>query len=152
MKELQKIHDSLIKLQEDFNIQLRALTNDSTSFHNSLIDLSIKYPEFRELLQFIVLINDKVKTDQNLFIDIMSESFNEILKSKQQLIDNMIAKEAKETAMNKISFIDNISNIFSSPKDMKIAFLLITITAVALAAIFAPEATLIKIIALIPGV
>jgi uncharacterized coiled-coil DUF342 family protein len=58
MHKLTEIENSLIKLHDDFNKQIQALGNNPQEFHKVLIELSTKYPDHKELLQFIVFIND----------------------------------------------------------------------------------------------
>jgi len=95
METLENLDRSLQKLQEDFNRQLEILNNDPKEFHNALIDLSAKYPDHKELLQFIVFINDKLETNQSLFSEIITESFQESIKLKRELV-----KEIQETKCN----------------------------------------------------
>ena len=160
MEELKKIEASLIKLQEEFNIQISAMTNDSKIFHNSIIELSAKYPNHKELLQFIVQINDKLETNQSIFSDIVIDSFNDMINVKHVMLKKMILtqeKMAKENLKNS-PFIDKIKKIEFS-KNMKFitisTIIMLSLGFLTIGIIVAPEHTILiieSIKSLIPGV
>lgn len=100
MKDLKEIESSLDQLYSDFNHQLEALGSDSKEFHKSLIELSSKYPDHKELLQFIVFINDKIETKQSMFSDIVVDSFNELVRTKKFLVRKMIEQQKIHDAIN----------------------------------------------------
>jgi hypothetical protein len=153
MKELKKIESSLEKLHKDFNSQLQALSTDSKEFHNSIIDISTKYPEYKELLQFMVFINDKLETNQNMFSEVVIDSFNELVKVKKDLVQEIITgKEVigkySEDGTPK-SFWSNFLSKFKTFKDIKIALTTISISLIALSALFVPDKLLEILAALI---
>lgn len=139
MKDLREIESSLERLQLDFNKQLEALGSDSKEFHNSLIELSSKYPDHKELLQFIVFINDKIETKQSIFSDIIVESFNELVRTKKLLVKKMIADNnipqlgpvIKEPFYAKWK----ITNI----KDVKLILVSVAIIFITAGVVFTPE-------------
>ena len=94
MERLQEIEKTLDALHKDFNEQVVALSSDRREFHDSLIDLSTKYPEHKELIQFIVLVNDKLETNQHTFGEIIIESFNDLIKTKKVLVKEIIESKA----------------------------------------------------------
>lgn len=112
MRDLHEIESSLDKLHSDFNKQLGELGNDSKDFHSSLIELTAKYPEHKELLQFIVLINDRIETKNSIFSDIVVDSFNDLIETKKLLIKKLI-----EDKKNKSWYSNFIPQNF---KDLKI--------------------------------
>ena len=77
--ELKRIDNSLEKLQDDFNKQLDAIEDDTHSFHRAMIELSAKNPEHKEIVQFIVLVNDKLETKHKNHSEVMVDSLNEMI-------------------------------------------------------------------------
>ena len=97
MERLQELNESLIELKKDFNTQINAIESNKVEFDDVLIELSAKYPEHRELLSFIVHVNDKLETNQTIFVDIVSDTLNEIIKNKNILIKKIISDKQKNT-------------------------------------------------------
>ena len=93
---LNEIDKSLEKLKTDFNAQLTAISDDKHSFHNNMIDLTAKYPEHKELIQFTVLVNDKLETKQENYSELVSSSFNELILVKKNLIKAIQAKKTND--------------------------------------------------------
>jgi len=147
MKELIKIDQSLQKLQNDFNSQLEVLGSDTKEFHNALIELSSKYPDHKELLQFIVFINDKLEINQNLFGEIVSDSFNEMIRLKKELICDIMAKHEplKDTQKDEGTLWSKTKGFIGSFKNAKIILTAMAVIALAAAVIIAP-AMFLKII------
>ena len=144
--KLIQIKDSLEKLEKDFNVQIEALGKDSEDFHNSLIDLVSRYPEHKELIQFIVFVNDKLETKQSMFSDVISDSFNEIVAIKKQLLYNMIEDTEDTNNIDKNvsedipkGFWSGIMSKVKTFKDIKIILITIAIIAVVIGVILAPN-------------
>jgi len=141
--KLIQIKDSLERLEKDFNVQIEALGRDSEDFHKSLIDLVSRYPEHKELIQFIVFVNDKLETKQSMFSDVISDSFNEIVAIKKQLLYNMI--EDTDNVDKNIGeevpkgFWSGIMSKVKTFKDIKIILITIAIIAVVIGVILAPN-------------
>ena len=107
MQKLREIEESLKQLHIDFNEQVVTLSNDTKEFHNSLIDLVSKYPEHKELIQFIVFVNDKLETNQHMFGEVIVEAFNDLVDSKRALVREVIhtkthLKEQERTCSSKL--------------------------------------------------
>jgi len=138
--KLEEIKNSLEKLQKDFNSQLIALGSDREDFHNSLIDLTSKYPEHKELIQFIVYVNDKLETKQSMFTDMVSDSFNEIVALKKNLLYKMIDDNTGNS--NKATtqgFWGGIMSKIKTFKDIKIILVTIAIITATIGVILAPD-------------
>lgn len=90
IQELEKLDTDLTKLKTDFNNQMNAIEFDLKEFHKYLIELSTKYPENKEILEFIVFINDRIETSQTNMKEILGESLNELISIKQQIIKQSI--------------------------------------------------------------
>lgn len=96
IEELEKLDVQLIELKKNFNNQLNAIEDDLKEFHKQVITLSSKYPDHKELLEFIVFINDRIEMKQSNLKEVISEALNEILKIKQELIkQNIRARKPK---------------------------------------------------------
>jgi len=93
---LEEIDTSLEKLKTDFNTQITAIVDEKNTFHNRMIDLTAKYPEHKELIQFTVLVNDKLETKQENYSDVISSSFNELISAKKSLIKAIKSKNDKK--------------------------------------------------------
>jgi HD superfamily phosphohydrolase YqeK len=138
MKKLTEINKSLEKLHKDFNKQLNELGNNSHEFHNALISLSTKYPEHKELLEFIVYINDKLETNQTLFTEIVTESFNDLVNVKKTLIEEIINSKEQIKKSGCLRQENKIESFFKNLNitDIKsLGYIIITILALALALI-----------------
>jgi len=137
MKNLKKIENSLEKLHDDFNKQLEAIGTDSTEFHKALIELTAKYPDHKEIIHFIVSVNDRLTTQHSIFSEVLSDSFNELVKIKKDLLYNLI-DDKQESSIKNTSFISKIKTF----KDIKIILVTLSIIAIAVGVIFAPHAFL----------
>lgn len=139
MKELIKIDKSLELLYKDFNSQLEVLGSDTKEFHNALIDLSAKYPDHKELLQFIVFINDKLETNQTLFTEIVVDSFNELIKSKKVLVQQLIEDKENEKINTGFGFWAKIKTSSGIMKNIKIILTSLAIILIAAGVLISPE-------------
>jgi hypothetical protein len=140
MKELKKIDESLELLHNDFNKQLEALGSDTKEFHNALIDLSAKYPDHKELLQFIVFINDKLETNQSMFADIVVESFNELIRTKKTLVQKLLDEKENITKVsNDLSIWQKVKVATGAMKNIKMILTSIAVILLAVGVIIAPD-------------
>jgi len=140
MKDLEKIDKSLEQLSRDFNSQLEALGSDTNDFHNAMIDLTAKYPQHKDLLRFMVFINDKLETHQLMFTDIVVESFNELIKTKKDLVQKIMEeKESKSSKGSSDSLWSKVKNMTGAMKNIKIILTTIAVILLSAAAIAAPD-------------
>lgn len=113
MEKLREIEDSLKRLHEEFNEQVVTLSTDTKEFHNSLINLVAKYPEHKELIQFIVFVNDKLESNQYMFSEVIVEAFNDLVDSKRALVQEVIITRKS------VSCFERLKNTFKKA-DVKI--------------------------------
>jgi hypothetical protein len=139
MKNLEKIEESLDNLHRDFNLQINELSNDANEFHNNIIDLTAKYPEHKEILQFMVYINDKLEINHKLFSEIVTDHLNGQVEIKKDLLNKI--KDGKEIKKGEGLWSD-IYDTIGSLKDAKIVMLYIIIIMFVVGAIFAPTESL----------
>ena len=141
MEDLEKIENSLIRLQKELNAQLSVVSTDSKEFHSSLIELIAKYPNHKDVIQFTVGINDRIETSQSIFSDIIVDAINEMIEVKHEMIRKMIAlhKPTKE------GFFVRTKNKMTTKDFMTKVFYIVTalaVIALVSGAIFAPESTI----------
>ena len=133
--ELKDIEKSLELLTKDLDTQMSSYNIENDKFHDSLISLSGKLARFdaknsddnevfKELLHFIVSINDRLVTSHILARDMFYDTIIELIQQKRFLIKKLI-KDYEEKTQPKES---NISKIFDFFKANKIVLLTIGIT------------------------
>lgn len=146
LKQLKKIETSLYDLHKEFNSQLEILGKDAKGFHNVLIDLTAKYPDHRELIQFIVFINDKLETNQTLFSDIVADSFNEMIRVKKDLVTKLIDDDEEFHSNNnkhEETLLNSVISKVKTFKDIKILSIAIAAIVIVLGSIYAPSAIIV---------
>jgi len=90
VEELKEIETSLAELLKDLETQFSAISLESDTLHKNLINLSSKFPNDKEMIQFIVFINDRLETSHTISRDILYDTVKGILKQKQFLIKRLI--------------------------------------------------------------
>jgi len=140
MKELKKIEESLDNLHKEFNSQIQELSKDTVEFHNAVIELSSKYPEHKDLLQFIVHINDRLETNQSIFSDIIIDSFNELVKSKKVLVRKLL--DDVDEAPEEKSLFKTMISVATNMRDIKVVTFYIAVIIAIGGAVFAPDVSL----------
>jgi len=139
MKDLEKIDKSLEQLSKDFNSQLEALGSNTNDFHNAMIDLTAKYPQHKDLLRFMVFINDKLETHQLMFTDIVVESFNELIKTKKDLVQKIMDEKGTRAKSSEDSLWSKVKNMTGAMKNVKVILTTIAVILLSAAAIMAPD-------------
>ena len=94
-KEIEQLYDNLDLLKKDFNVQLNGIENDLKEFHKILINLTKKYPEHAELLEFIVFINDKLETNQTQYKQVISEVITKMIDYKKIILAGYTAVDSQ---------------------------------------------------------
>jgi len=152
---LLEIETSLSKLKSDFNMQLSAMEKDVDGFHKAMIDLTAKYPEHKELVQFIVLVNDKLETKQENYAELVSDSFTELINVKMNLVKAIKRKNSMDTkpevsdSKEKVGFFKRIYLNTKFIGDLKITLLSIAAILIAILIFISPDIlmTVMKMIA-----
>ena len=138
MRDLTEVDDSLLKLRIDFNKQLSAIEDDQHSFHTAMIELSAKNPENKELVQFIVFVNDKLETKHKTHSEVLIDAFNELIDVKRSLIQTL--KEVKEHEEQ--GFFKKIFNSTKIFADIKMTVIGIAAIAIAVVVMISPDIVL----------
>lgn len=143
-KDLDKIDEKLSQLQIDFNKQIHAIEDDVNEFHKQLINLGVKHPDSKELIEFIVFINDRIEMKQTQFEDVLKDTVKQLIDYKKDLI------EINTKIVTKVNELDERKPpslwgwAFSKIKtfaDIKIIVGLLTVIGLIIMKIFYPEAS-----------
>jgi len=144
IRELESLDQNLTSLKGNFNNQMNAIEGDLKEFHKHLIALSAKYPEQKELLEFIVFINDRIETNQTNFKEVLSESINELIVIKKQIVkENVKSRKNYLEDRDKKGFFGKFMNVINILKDMKWIITAIVLLVVVTGFIFVPD-TMVK--------
>jgi len=151
---LLEIESNLAQLKTEFTNQIAAMETDRDSFHKAMIDLTAKYPEHKELVQFIVLVNDKLETKQENYSEIVSASFTELINVKINLVKAIKHKNSMELDKNKKNSKEKVGffkKIYTNTKffgDIKITLLSVAAILIAILIFISPDIlmTVIKLI------
>jgi len=144
MQKLSEVDSSLVKLRDDFNNQLASIEDDTHSFHTAMIELSAKNPENKELIQFIVFVNDKLETKHKTHSEVMIEAFNELIIVKRRLVCTLQEAKDKETQ----GFLKKIFNSTKIFADIKMTVIGIAAIVIAIVVMISPDIVLSVIKAL----
>jgi len=140
VKDFKRMEISLEQLHKDFNTQLEALGTNTKEFHNTIIDLSAKYPDHKELLQFMVFINDKLETNQTIFAEIVIDSFNESIRNKLTLVQKLIEeKEIKTDTFDNMTIWEKVKSTGYIMKNVKMILTALAVITLAAGAVLAPD-------------
>lgn len=141
IEELSKLDSTLTNLKRDLNTQINLANTKVNEFHKMLIDLSTKYPEHKELLEFVVFVNDKIETNQTNVKEIIIESLNDIISLKKEIIKQIIISRKKPFSLPseevKKGFFDKITSF----AEIKFIVVVVLIIVLILSFITAPDAT-----------
>ena len=109
LEELKDIEQKLEQLSKELDTQLSATSLESDKFHENLINLLSKFPDDKELIQFIVFINDRLVTNHEISRDILYETLRGLILQKQYLVrrlikehENIIQKRKEEPIISKL--------------------------------------------------
>ena len=148
--ELEILDRDLSELKKNFNNQMNAVEGDLKEFHKHLIALSAKYPDHKELLEFIVFINDRIETNQTNFKEVLLESINEIILIKRSLIKYQIKSVDCSNVDKPIQILEvdtyqprpsSIMEKLTALKELKWVLSIIFILILFIGFLVAPEAT-----------
>lgn len=120
--ELKEIQQALETLLKDIDNQLAALSIDSKTFHKNLIELLSEFPDDKDLIQFIVFINDRLETNQTISKDIFMDSIKAVIKQKLILVKRLI--RAEESKLEK----SNLYRLLAHINENKITIIIISVT------------------------
>ena len=144
-EKLDSIERDLEKLQEEFNIQMQAIDQDVSEFHKQLISLGVNQPEQKELIEFVVFVNDKLDSKQIQFSQVINETVKEMILHKRELIHinkQMVSKCLELEAIKTESFWSTAWKTVTNLKDLKIVLGIGSVIILIGIKIFLPEQSL----------
>jgi len=146
-----KIDNIILELNEQLSYPI-----DNKTFHSTIIKITADYPEQKDLLEFIVHINDKLETKHSIFTDIVLDSLNDILIIKKDMLLKLgeVDDKTKENEIKEVEgFFKKITNkiLSISIKDFKIISAIIAFIILGIVAIIAPDMVM-SIIEIMKGV
>lgn len=125
--DLREIADALEKLSRDIDVQLAASSSDANQFHENLINLLADFPNDKELIQFVVYINDRLETNQTISKDIFMDSLKGIIKQKLILVKRLIKEQ--EIELDKLNNKNNkLQKIFQFVSENKLTIIIVSLS------------------------
>lgn len=92
MEDLKEIEKNLQKLEAALDRQFEAAstTSDLDKFHKNLIEILVQSPQEKEIIEFVVFINDRLETKHTITTEIMLETIKDVIKLKRQMVKKII--------------------------------------------------------------
>jgi len=131
IKDLERLDLELREIKNNLNNQLNASSTSIKEFHQNLIQLSSKYPEQKEILEFIVFINDRIETNRTDTKEIIVDSLNQLISIKSQIVRKMIESNVKENSKK--------GRLLESFDDVKVVFIFIVSLGLIIAFVVSPD-------------
>ena len=103
--------ENIRKNLDDLEKELLKIINsqDSESISEKIIHLMSEYPEQKELLKFIIFLNDKINNAHSNTVDAMYSIVSNLISQKKELltiIDHLEEKKANKDEIKTISLTD----------------------------------------------
>jgi len=95
MYSTEEFEEELKKIIDDLDKQLEALSDDNETFHHSIIDIISNNPKSKEIIQFIVAINDKIETKHDNLKEVLRDSLKSLTHAKIKIFRE-ISKEIEK--------------------------------------------------------
>ena len=129
MERLRNIKADLKKIKDDLNFQLQELqkSKDITKFHNFIADIVSKYPDQKELIQFMVFINDEITRNTQLHNELITDTVDGIINKNTELISHLEDIYNKKVQKVPKTFKEKFADIFKHITFKDIKFIAITI-------------------------
>jgi len=122
MYNIEDFEEELKNVMNDLDKQLEALSSDNENFHHSIIDIISNSPKSKEIIQFIVAINDKLETKQDNLKEILRDSLKSLVYVKIKIfreinkeIEKLNTEVKKQSNFEKVKF--KASNVFTELKN-----------------------------------
>lgn len=103
LEDIENLQKDLKQFKEDFGRQLDAIGSDNGGFHSQMLNLAGKYSEHKELIEFIVFVNDRIELNHMQFKDLMVDTIEEFYQYKLGMLKAM-KKQRKDYLALKESY------------------------------------------------
>ena len=131
-KEYQDLLDTLNEIQENLSQHVDDLESQRVNFNNRLLELMSNYPQLKDIIQFILEVNDNLDNKQKQYINQNYEAITKLISLKKKLIKQLEADHEAKGILKKL-------NVFVSSK---YAIILILITIFCISLWFQPDQTI----------
>lgn len=131
-KEYQDLSDTLNEIQENLSQHVDDLESQRVNFNNRLLELMSNYPQLKDIIQFILEVNDNLDNKQKQYFNQNYEAITKLISLKKKLIKQLETDHEAKGILKKL-------NVFVSSK---YAIILILITIFCISLWFQPDQTI----------
>nr|DAY27435.1 MAG TPA: hypothetical protein [Caudoviricetes sp.] len=131
-KEYQDLLDTLNEIQENLSQHVDDLESQRVNFNNRLLELMSNYPQLKDIIQFILEVNDNLDNKQKQYFNQNYEAITKLISLKKKLIKQLETDHEAKGILKKL-------NVFVSSK---YAIILILITIFCISLWFQPDQTI----------
>lgn len=131
-KEYQDLLDRLNEIQENLSQHVDDLESQRVNFNNRLLELMSNYPQLKDIIQFILEVNDNLDNKQKQYFNQNYEAITKLISLKKKLIKQLETDHEAKGILKKL-------NMFVSSK---YAIILILITIFCISLWFQPDQTI----------
>lgn len=131
-KEYQDLLDTLNEIQENLSQHVDDLESQRVNFNNRLLELMSNYPQLKDIIQFILEVNDNLDNKQKQYFNQNYEAITKLISLKKKLIKQLETDHEAKSILKKL-------NVFVSSK---YAIILILITIFCISLWFQPDQTI----------
>jgi hypothetical protein len=131
-KEYQDLLDRLNEIQENLSQHVDDLESQRVNFNNRLLELMSNYPQLKDIIQFILEVNDNLDNKQKQYFNQNYEAITKLISLKKKLIKQLETDHEAKGILKKL-------NVFVSSK---YAIILILITIFCISLWFQPDQTI----------
>lgn len=107
---IKKLFDELTEIENKLIDEINQII-DNTDFNDTLIDLITKYPEQKQLIKFIIYINDNLSNKQIKNRDIIVDTITKLIDKKKkilELIEKLHKPQKPKKSKISLEFLKNI--------------------------------------------
>mgnify|MGYP000996193185 FL=1 len=131
-KEYQDLLDTLNEIQENLSQHVDDLESQRVNFNNRLLELMSNYPQLKDIIQFILEVNDNLDNKQKQYFNQNYEAITKLITLKKKLIKQLETDHEAKGILKKL-------NVFVTSK---YAIILILITIFCISLWFQPDQTI----------
>ena len=131
-KEYQDLLDTLNEIQEILSQHVDDLESQRVNFNNRLLELMSNYPQLKDIIQFILEVNDNLDNKQKQYFNQNYEAITKLITLKKKLIKQLETDHEAKGILKKL-------NVFVTSK---YAIILILITIFCISLWFQPDQTI----------
>lgn len=131
-KEYQDLLDRLNEIQENLSQHVDDLELQRVNFNNRLLELMSNYPQLKDIIQFILEVNDNLDNKQKQYFNQNYEAITKLISLKKKLIKQLETDHEAKGILKKLNMLAS----------SKYAIILILITIFCISLWFQPDQTI----------